>query len=78
MLRKHFPDWEERMNYQKKQEVFYKSAIKKQIQLKRLRIQDTSSFYTNEEVDSINYFHEKGFYKYYQSLETPPNIFDTR
>ena len=78
MLRKHFPDWEERMDYQKKQEAFYKSAIKKQIQLKRLRIQDTSSVYTKEEVDAINYFHGKGLYKYYQSLETPPNIFDTR
>ena len=78
MLRKHFPDWEGRMDYQKKQEAFYKSAIKKQIQLKRLRIQATSSFYTKEEVDAINYFHGKGSYKYYQSLETPPNIFDTR
>ena len=47
------------MDYQKKQEEFYKSAIKKQIQLKRLRIQDTSSFYTKEEVDAINYFHGK-------------------
>ena len=44
---------------QKKQEEFYKSAIKKQIQLKRLIIQDTSSFYTKEEVDAINYFHGK-------------------
>ena len=46
MLRKHFPDWEERMDYQKKQEVFYKSAIKKRIELKRLKTQDTPSFYT--------------------------------
>ena len=28
-LEKHFPDWAERMNYQKKQENFYKSAMKK-------------------------------------------------
>ena len=75
MLRKHFPDWEGRMEYQKKQEAFYKSAIKKQIQLKRLRIQETSSFYMKEEVDAINYFQGKGFYKYYQNVETPPNIF---
>ena len=47
------------MDYQKNQEEFYKLAIKKQIQLKRLRIQDTSSFYTKEEVDAINYFHGK-------------------
>ena len=38
----------------------------------------TYCFYTKEEVDAINYFHGKGFYKYYQSLETPRNIFDTR
>lgn len=48
-LMKTFPDWEARMNYQKKQEEFYKSAIKKQTQLKRLRITDTSGFYTKEQ-----------------------------
>ena len=41
-LMKTFPDWPARMDYQKKQEEFYKSAIKKQIQLKRLRIKNTS------------------------------------
>ena len=77
-LMKTFPDWPARMDYQKKQEEFYKSAIKKQIQLKRLRIQDTSSFYTKEEVDAINYFHGKGFYAKTQDSSMKPNIFDTR
>ena len=27
MLRKHFPDWEERMDYQKKQEKIYRSGL---------------------------------------------------
>ena len=36
-LEQHFPDWEERMNYQKKQEEFYKSAMRKESELKRLR-----------------------------------------
>jgi len=62
----------------KKQEKFYKSAIKKQIQLKRLRIQDTSSFDTKEEVDPINYFHGKGLYPIIQDSSMKPNIFDTR
>ena len=77
-LMKTFPDWPARMDYQKKQEKFYKSVIKKQIQLKRLRIQDTSSFYTKEEVDAINYFHGKGFYAKAQDSSMKPNIFDTR
>lgn len=77
-LMKTFPDWEARMNYQKKQEEFYKLAIKKQTQLKRLRIKDTSGFYTKEEVDAINYFHGKGFYAKEQDPNIKPNIFDTR
>jgi hypothetical protein len=77
-LMKTFPDWEARMNYQKKQEDFYKLAIKKQTQLKRLRIKDTSDFYTKKEVDAINYFHGKGFYAKEQDPSVKPNIFDTR
>ena len=77
-LMKTFPDWEARMNYQKKQEEFYKLAIKKETQLKRLRIKDTSGFYRKEEVDAINYFHGKGFYAKEQDPSVKPNIFDTR
>lgn len=71
-----FPDWPARMDFQKKQEEFYKSAIKKQIQLKKLR--NTSSFYTKEEIDAMNYFHGKGFYAKTQDSSMKPNIFDTR
>ena len=77
-LMKTFPDWPARMEYQKKQEEFYKSAMKKQTQLKRLRIQYTSSFYTKQEIDAINYFHGKGFYAKTQDSSIKPNIFDTR
>ena len=73
-----FPDWPARMNYQKTQEEFYKSVIKKQAQLKRLRIQSIDGFYTKEEVDAINYFHGKGFYAKEQDPSSKPNIFDTR
>ena len=77
-LEQHFPDWEERMNYQKKQEEFYKSAMRKESELKRLRIKDTSKFYTKQELDAIDYFHGTGFYKKYQDPAIKPNIFDTR
>ena len=77
-LEQHFPDWEERMNYQKKQEEFYKSAMRKESELKRLRIKDTSKFYTKQELDAIDYFHGTGFYKKYQDPAMKPNIFDTR
>jgi len=78
MLRKHFPDWEERMDYQKKQEKFYKSTMLKKREIQRLRILETPNFYTKEELDAISYFQGTGFYSYHQSLGTPPNIFDTR
>ena len=35
-LEQNFPDWEGRMNFQQKQGKFYKSAMKKQVELKRL------------------------------------------
>lgn len=77
-LEQHFPDWEERINYQKKQEEFYKSAMKKERELKKLRVKDTSKSYTKQELDAIDYFHGTGFYKKYQDPAMKPNIFDTR
>lgn len=52
-----FPDWEARMNYQKKQEELYKSAMKKKNELKKIRMRDNPKFYTKKELDTINYFH---------------------
>ena len=77
-LEQHFPDWEERMNYQKKQEEFYKSAMRKQREFKRLRIKENSNLYIKEELDAIDYFHGTGSYKKYQDPAMKPNIFDTR
>ena len=48
-----FPDWSARMDYQEKQEEFYKSAIKKQTQLKRLGMKETSSFYAKAQDSSM-------------------------
>jgi len=77
-LEQHFPDWEERMNYQKKQEDFYKSAMKKKREFKRLRIKENSNLYTKEELDAIDYFQGTGSYQKYQDSKLKPNIFDTR
>ena len=38
MLIKHFPDWEERMNYQKKQEKIYRSGLARIAGSKRVRL----------------------------------------
>ncbi len=75
MLRKHFPDWEGRMDYQKKQEKFYRSGLARIAEAKRCGVKFKL---TKQEQDALDYFNGQNFYKYYQSLETPPNIFDTR
>ena len=77
-LKQHFPDWNERMDYQKKQEKFYKLAMKRKKELKRLRVLDKKSYYTKEELDAMNYFQGTGFYITYQDPKVKPNIFDTR
>ena len=77
-LEKHFPDWEERMSYQEKQAEFYKSALRKKKEIIKLRMIDDSSLYSEEELDSINYFKGKGCYARYQDPSAAPNIFDTR
>ena len=66
------------MNYQKKQEKFYKSAIKRKKELKRLRVLDKKSYYTNEELDAMDYFQGTGFYAKQQDPKVKQNIFDTR
>ena len=66
-LEQHFPDWSGRMDYQKKQEKIFKSAMRK-----------NPKFYTKEELDARDYFQGNGFYKKQQDPRVKPNIFDTR
>ena len=73
MLRKHFPDWEERVDYQKKQEKIYWSVQARIAEGKRLGVK-----FKLTKQDALDYFNGENFYNYYQSLKTPPNIFDTR
>ena len=75
MLKKHFPDWEERINYQKKQEKNYRSALNRIAKANRLRVKLKL---TSQEQDALDYFNGENFYSYHQNLETPPNIYDTR
>ena len=77
-LERHFPDWEGRMAYQKKQEEFYKLAMRKKSELKRSKVKENSTYYNKNELDAIDYFNGTGFYKKYQDSKTKSNIFDTR
>jgi hypothetical protein len=77
-LEQHFPDWKARIDYQKKQEKFYKLAMKRRKEIKRLRMIDKKSYYTKDELDAMDYFHGTGFYQKEQDPKVKPNIFDTR
>lgn len=77
-LEKHFPDFPSRVNYQKRQEQFYKSALKKKRQIERLKLIEKDSYYTSQELDAMAYFYGTGFYKNEQDSKQKPNIFDTR
>jgi len=70
-------DWEERMNYQKKQEKIYRSGLARMTEAKRVGMEKTFKL-TKKEQDAFDYFNGKNFYKEHQSIETPPNIYDTR
>ena len=77
-LEQHFPDWPERMDYQKKQTEFYRSALRKQKERRRVGALDDPKFYTKEELDALDYVNGKGVYAKYQDKKEKYNIFDTR
>ena len=64
------------MDYQKKQEVFYKSAMRKRKEIKRVGMLDNNRHYTKKELDAIDYFDGTGFYATFQ--DPKPTIFDSR
>ena len=76
-LEQHFPDWKERMEYQRNQEKLYDSAMKKRRQALRLRLQENWNR-TDEEQDAIDYFAGRGFYREHPKLSRKPNVFDNR
>lgn len=77
-LEQNFPDWPERMEYQKKQEKFLRSAMRRKREMLRLRMIQTPKTYTKEEEDAMDYFQGNGMYAEYQDEKKQYNIFDTR
>jgi len=49
------------MNYQNKQEKFYKTAIRRKQEIKRPRVLDKKSYYPKEELDAMNSFQGTDF-----------------
>ena len=76
-LEQHFPDWDGRIEHQRKQEQLYESAMKRERESKKLGIGQSFKV-TEEELDAIAYFQGTGFYRKHQDPETKPNILDTR
>lgn len=77
-LEQHFPDDAGRIDYQKKQEKFFKSAMRKKREMRSLRMKEDPKFYTKEELDAMDYFQGNGIYAKYQAKREKYNIFDTR
>lgn len=65
------------MNYQKKQEELYKSAMRKKREALKIRVKKNFNR-TPEEQDAVDYFHGTGIYAKFQDPKTEPNRFDTR
>jgi hypothetical protein len=80
LLKRFFPDWEERVNYQNDRTKAWKSAHKKLKEAGRLRLAPSmySSLLNQNEKDALDYFSGNGFYAYHQNPKVKPNIFDTR
>jgi hypothetical protein len=66
------------MAYQKSQTEFYKSAMRKKKEIIKLRMADDLNFYSEKELDAINYFEGKSLYARYQDPSVAPNIYGTR
>ena len=80
MLEKYFPDSAERMYYQNKQFEFLQSGRKKIREAHKFTMNESQrlKLLTPQEKDAFDYFRGTGFYKSYQDVSRPPNIFDTR
>ena len=63
LLEKLFPDWPDRVDFQKNQQKLFDSGRKKLISAKRVRVKIKI---TPEEQDTFDYFSGTGFYKKYQ------------
>lgn len=66
LLKNLFPDWPERVAYEKKQEKFYKSARAKLQESSKIGITDkfVAKLLTVPEKDALDYFRGENFYSY--------------
>ena len=77
-----FPDWPDRVEYQKEREKYYKSGLAKINQQKKYVYNSdyrrSLKLLTDQEIDALDYYSGKGFYKQHQNEEALPNIYDSR
>ena len=78
ILRKGFPDFKRRIEFEKSQLEFYNSARSKLNRALTLSMKDKKRLLSPKEHDAINYFTGQGFYRSQQDFRKEPNIFDTR
>ena len=82
ILRKGFPDYKRRIEFEKSQLEFYNSARYKLYRTPTMSMKDNMKdkmkLLSPQELDAINYFTGQGFYRSQQDFITKPNIFDTR
>jgi hypothetical protein len=77
ILRKGFPDFKKRVEFEKSQLKFYNSARSK-LYRAPLGVHYRNKLLSPHEQDAINYFTGQVFYRSQQDFRTKPNIFDTR
>ena len=78
ILRKGFPDSKRRIEFEKSQLEFYKSARSKLYRTPLMGTKEKMKLLSPQERDAINYFTGQGFYRSQQDFRTIPNTFDTR
>ena len=66
------------INLRKNKLSFTNQLSEKKREIRKLRIIDDSSLYSEKELDSINYFKGKGYYGRCPDPSVAPNIFDNR
>lgn len=78
ILKKGFPDCENRVKFEQSQIEFYNSARLKLNKASGFFMKNKADLLTAQELDAINYFQGKGFYRLQQNFKTKFNVFDSR
>jgi hypothetical protein len=78
ILRKEFPDFKSRIEFEKYQLKFYNSARLKLYRNPSYSMKEKMKLLSPEERNAIDYFTGQGFYRSQQDFKRRPNVFDTR